>query len=63
LNVIKVLIVGSGPAYLGSVFKFYKFVPMLGGTKLFKLKLMKAFLTGKIPGDYKLLNPSTFKET
>jgi len=60
---MRVLIVGFAPGALGSVFRFFKFVPMLGGTKPFKLKLMKAFLTGKIPGDCKPLIPSTFIDT
>ena len=60
---MRVLIVGFAPGALGSVFRFFKFVPMLGGTRPFKLKFMKAFLTGKIPGDYKPLIPSTFIDT
>ena len=60
---MRVLIVGFAPGALGSVFRFFKFVPMLGGTRPFKLKLMKAFLTGKIPGDCKPLIPSTFIDT
>ena len=63
MNIMRVLIVGFAPGALGSVFRFFKFVPMLGGTKPFKLKLMKAFLTGKIPGDCKPLIPSTFIDT
>jgi hypothetical protein len=62
-NYIRVLIVGSGPGFLGSVFKFCKFVPILGGTRLLRLKLIKAFFTGKIPGDCKLLKPRMFMET
>jgi hypothetical protein len=63
MNIMRVLIVGFAPGALGSVFRFFKFVPMLGGTRPFKLKLMKAFLTGKIPGDCKPLIPSTFIDT
>ena len=51
LKVINVLMVGSGPGAFGSVLRFCRFVPMFGGTRLFRLKLMKAFLTGRIPGD------------
>ena len=60
---MRVLIVGFAPGALGSVFRFFKFVPMVGGTRPFKLKLMKAFFTGKIPGDCRPLIPSTFIET
>jgi len=63
MNIIRVLIVGFAPGALGSVFKFFRFVPILGGTRPFKLKLIKAFLTGKMPGDCKPLIPSTFMET
>ena len=63
MNIMRVLIVGFAPGALGSVFRFFKFVPMVGGTRPFKLKLMKAFFTGKIPGDCRPLIPSTFIET
>ena len=33
------------------VFRFWRSVPMLGGTRLLRLKSRKAFFTGKIPGD------------
>lgn len=60
LNSIKVLIVGSGPGADGYVLIFSKAVPSSGGTKLFRLKTTNPFLTGRIPTDYKSLNPKTF---
>lgn len=57
LNDISVLIVGSGPGAFGSVFRFGRLAPSDGGTRLFRLKLIKAFLTGKIPGDYRVRSP------
>jgi hypothetical protein len=46
-----VFIVGLGPAALGYVLTFPTALPSSGGTKLFRLKTMKAFLTGRIPAD------------
>jgi len=62
-KVISVLIVGLGPGFLGSVFKFVRLVPKAGGTKLFRLKFMNAFWTGRIPGDARLRKPRTFMDT
>ena len=42
-NFMSVLIVGFAPGALGTVFKFFKSVPIEGGTRPFKLKLTKAF--------------------
>lgn len=43
--------VGFGPAGPGWVLIFSIAVAQSGGTKLFKLKVIKAFLTGNIPTD------------
>ena len=55
--------VGFAPGFLGTVFKFFKFVPMDGGTRPFKLKLTKAFWIGRRPGDCSPRKPRTFMET
>ena len=57
-----VFIVGLGPNALGWVWIFWMAV-FSAGTKLFTLKLIYAFLTGSIPGDYSYLNPSINIET
>jgi hypothetical protein len=36
---------------------FSRASPCSGETRLFRLKLTKAFLTGSIPTDYRSLNP------
>jgi len=51
MNLIIVLIVGLEPGEFGYVFTFSRAVPTSGGTRLFKLKTMKAFFTGNIPVD------------
>jgi hypothetical protein len=43
--------VGLDPGEFGYVLMFSRAVPTSGGTKLFKLNTIKAFLTGKIPVD------------
>lgn len=51
-----VLIVGLGPGLVGCVFtSVTDAVP--GGTILLHLNLMKAFFTGRIPGDWRFLKP------
>ena len=60
---MRVLIVGFGPGAVGSVFRFARFVPTVGGTRPLRLNLTNAFLTGKIPGDWSARIPSTFRET
>ena len=62
-NFIRVLMVGFAPGFFGSVFRFLRLVPMVGGTSPFRLKLTKAFLTGRRPGDWRPLMPRTFIET
>ena len=57
LNLMSVLMVGFDPAAPGWVLKFSRAAPSSGGTKLFKLKTMKAFFTGKIPADWSSLRP------
>ena len=52
-----VLIVGLGPGADGNVWIFEIEVTVLGH-KVFMLKFMYAFLTGRIPGDYNYLSPS-----
>ena len=54
---MRVLIVGFAPVAPGYVLMLSKAVPASGGTKLFKLKTMNAFLTGRIPTDCKSLRP------
>jgi hypothetical protein len=51
LNDINVLIVGLEPAAPGEVLTFSIADPSYGGTKLFRLNTIKAFLTGSIPTD------------
>jgi hypothetical protein len=57
VNLIIVFIVGSAPAGPGYVLMFSIFLAQFGGTKLLRLNYIKAFLTGKIPTDYKPLSP------
>lgn len=48
---------GLAPAGPGYVLMLSIALPKSGGTKLFKLNTIKAFLTGRIPLDYKSLRP------
>jgi len=57
---IKVFKVGSGPGILGCVLIFSKLAPIAGGTILFRLKLINAFLTGSTPVDYNPLSPNIY---
>jgi hypothetical protein len=50
------LIVGFGPDALGYVYMFCK--ANAAGAKLFTLKVINAFLTGRKPVDYSYLNPN-----
>jgi hypothetical protein len=57
LNLMRVLMVGLAPGEFGCVWMFAMALPSSGGIKLFRLNTMKAFLTGRMPADYKSLNP------
>jgi hypothetical protein len=59
LKLIEELIVGLAPVGPGCVLMFSRAVPSFGETRLFKLNCINAFLTGKIPPDYKFLRPRT----
>lgn len=51
LKQINEFIVGFGPVGPGWVLILSRARPSFGATRLFKLKITKAFLTGKIPTD------------
>ena len=60
LNLNKVFIVGFGPGCYGDVSMFFNDTwTGPGGIRLFKLKFMYAFFTGKRPGDWRFLKPRT----
>ena len=61
-NFIVVFKVGLAPGLVGIVLIFETAGPP-GGIKLFTLKVMNAFLTGRIPGDYSSLKPRMSKST
>jgi hypothetical protein len=63
VNFIRVLMVGLAPESPGYVLILSIEDPKSGGIKDFKLKVKNAFLTGKIPTDYKFLRPKTLMAT
>jgi len=54
--------VGFGPEHVGNVLRFYMLINSPQTSSLI-LKTTKAFLTGRIPGDYNYLNPRIIKST
>lgn len=52
-----VLMVGLAPAADGAVLIFSIAVPSSGGTKLLRLNTINAFLTGRIPTEWRSLSP------
>jgi len=54
--------VGFGPEHVGKVLRFSMLINSPQTNSLI-LKTTKAFLTGRIPGDYNYLKPSIIKST
>jgi hypothetical protein len=62
LKLIVVFKVGFGPEHVGSVLRFSILI-YSPQTRSLILKTTKAFLTGRIPGDYNYLKPRIIKST
>ena len=57
MNLMSVLMVGLAPGEFGCVWIFAIALPSSGGIRLLRLNTMKAFLTGRMPADYRSLSP------